>query len=88
MVYRNACKQDLESLFMQNDQVIAYASQQWRNPKKNYPMHDPELAVDVHALKMWRHYLMINKYDLHTNHKSLKYSFMQCELNIRHNTDG
>ena len=55
---------------------------------KNYPMHDIELAIVVHALKMWRHYLMINKCDLHTDHKSLKYSFTQYELNIRHNTDG
>ncbi|XP_070022149.1 uncharacterized protein [Nicotiana sylvestris] len=37
--------------------VIAYASQQLKVHKKNYPMHDLELAAIVHALKIWRHYL-------------------------------
>ena len=83
MVYCNASKQDLGSLFMQNDQVIAYASQQLRNPKKNYPTHDPELVAVVHALKTWRHYLIINKCDIHTDYKSLKYSISRNELNMR-----
>jgi hypothetical protein len=31
-----------------------------RKHKLNYPMHDLELAVVVHALKIWRHYVMGN----------------------------
>ena len=37
----------------------------------------------VHALKTWRHYLYGQKYDIYTDHKSLKYIFIQLELNMR-----
>jgi hypothetical protein len=42
-----------------------------------------ELAAVVHALKIWRHYLLGNTCHLYTNHKSLKYIFTQSELNMR-----
>jgi len=37
----------------------------------------------VHALKIWRHYLIGNKCDIDTDHKILKYFFTQAELNIK-----
>ena len=37
----------------------------------------------VHALKIWRHYLIGHKSDIYTNHKSLKYIFTQTDLNMR-----
>lgn len=37
--------------------------------------HDVELATIVHALKMRRHYLMGNTFELRTNHRGLKYLF-------------
>jgi hypothetical protein len=49
----------------------------------NYPTHDLELAVVVHALKIWRHYLMGKMCELYMNHKSLKYIFTQLNLNLR-----
>jgi hypothetical protein len=42
-----------------------------------------ELAVVVHALKIWRHYLMGKRCELYTDHKSLKYIFIQSNLNLR-----
>jgi hypothetical protein len=49
----------------------------------NYPTHDLELAAMVHALKIWRHYLMEKRCELYTDHKSLKYIFTQSNLNHR-----
>ena len=49
----------------------------------NCPTHDLELAAMVHALKIWRHYLLANKVHIFTDHKSLKYIFTQSELNMR-----
>ena len=43
---------------MQDNRVISYASRALRPHEQNYPTHDLELAAVVHALKMWRHYLM------------------------------
>jgi hypothetical protein len=42
-----------------------------------------ELAAVVHALKIWRHYVMGNRCELYTNHKSLKYIFTESNLNLR-----
>jgi hypothetical protein len=49
----------------------------------NYLTHDLELAIVVHALKIWRHYLMRKRCELYTDHKSLKYIFTQSNLNLR-----
>jgi hypothetical protein len=63
--------------------VIAYASRQLRKHEKNYPTHDLELAAVVHALKIWRHYMIGNKCKIFIDHKRLKYIFTQKELNLR-----
>jgi hypothetical protein len=68
---------------MQENWVIAYASRALRPHEKNYPTHDLELAAVVHALKMWRHYLMGTRCNIFTDHKSLKYIFTQSDLNMR-----
>jgi hypothetical protein len=49
----------------------------------NYPTHDLELATVVHALKIWRHYLMGKRCELYMDHKSLKYIFTQSNLNLK-----
>jgi hypothetical protein len=58
---------------MQEGRVIAYASRAHRPHEINYPTHDLELAVVVHALKIWRHYLKGNRCNI----------FTQSELNMR-----
>jgi hypothetical protein len=45
--------------------------------------HDLELAAIVHALKMWRHYLLGRKFVLMTDHCGLRYLFDQPKLNAR-----
>jgi hypothetical protein len=39
--------------------------------------------VVVFALKIWRHYLYGECYEIYMDHKSLKYFFTQKELNMR-----
>jgi hypothetical protein len=68
---------------MQNGKVVSYASRQLKHHERNYPTHDLELASVVHALKVWRHYLIGKHCDVFTDHKSLKYIFTQNELNMR-----
>jgi hypothetical protein len=45
--------------------------------------HDLKLAIMIHALKIWRHYLMGKRCELFTDHKSLKHIFTQLDLNLR-----
>jgi ribonuclease HI len=82
VVYCDSSRQGLDCVLMQGGKVVAYASRQLRK-HENYPTHDLELAAVIHALKIWRHYLMGNKCDIYTDHKSLKYIFTQSELNLR-----
>lgn len=46
-----------------------------KDHKVNYTMHNLELVAVVHALKMWRHYLLGKKFELKSDHDSLKYLF-------------
>jgi hypothetical protein len=57
-IYCDACGQGLGCVLMQDGHVIAYASRQLRKHELNYPTHDSELTTVVHALKIWRHYIM------------------------------
>jgi hypothetical protein len=68
---------------MQEGHVIAYASRQLMKHELNYPTYDLELAIVVHALKIWRRYVMGTKCQIYTDHKSLKYIFTQKDLNLR-----
>ena len=42
-----------------------------------------ELAAVIFALKIWRHYLYGEQFEMFTDHKSLKYIFTQKDLNMR-----
>jgi hypothetical protein len=54
-----------------------------RKHRQNYPTYNLELAAVVHALKIWRHYLLGHRCQIYTDHKSLKYIFTQNDLNLR-----
>jgi ribonuclease HI len=82
-IYCDASHQGLGCVLMQEGHFIAYASRQLRKHELNYPTHDLELAAVVHALKIWRHYIMGTKCRIYTDHKSLKYIFTQKDLNLR-----
>jgi len=81
-VFCDASGIGLGCMLMQEGRVIAYASRQLQKHEVNYPTHDLELVAVVHALKIWRHYLLGNLCNIYTDHKSLKYIFTQPELNM------
>src|SRR3954471_24644098 len=82
-IYCDSSRQGLGCIIMQDRHVVAYASRQLRPHEENYRTHDLELAVVVHALKTWRHYLLGNHCEIYSDHQSLKYIFTQPELNLR-----
>ncbi|WVZ97543.1 hypothetical protein U9M48_043069 [Paspalum notatum var. saurae] len=82
-MYCDAFGNGLGCVLMKEGRVVAYASCQLRKYEANYPTHDLELAAVVHALKIWRHYLLGNTCNIYTDHKSFKYIFTQPELNMR-----
>jgi hypothetical protein len=82
-IYCDAYDQGLGCVLMREGHVIAYASRQLQKHELNYPTHDLELIAIVHALKIWRHYIMGTKCQVYTDHKSLKYIFTKKDLKLR-----
>lgn len=68
---------------MQNGQVMAYVSRQFKFHERNYPTHDLKLAAVVFVLKIWRHYQFGSRFEVFSYHKGLKYLFDHKELNMR-----
>ena len=82
-VYYEASKAGLGCVLIQSGRVVAYGSRQLKNHEQNYLTHDMDLAVIVFALKIWRHYLYGEQFEMYSNHKSMKYIFTQRDLNMR-----
>jgi hypothetical protein len=82
-IYCDTSGQCLGYVLMQNGHVVAYASRQLRKHEEKYLNHDMELAAVVHALKIWRHYIIGKRCQVYSDHKSLKYIFTQPYWNLR-----
>jgi hypothetical protein len=82
-IYCDTSSQGLGCMLMQDGHVVAYASRQLRKHEEKYPTHDLKLAAVVHALKIWRHYIIGKRCEVYSDHKSLKYIFTQSDLNLR-----
>ena len=57
VISSDASHQGLACILMQHGKEIAYASRQLRPYEFTYPTHDLELVAVIFALKIWRHYL-------------------------------
>ena len=73
----------LGGVLTQEGHVIAYESRKSKIHEKIYATYDLELAVVIHALKMWCHHLIGRKFILMTDNKWLKYLLDQPNLNAR-----
>ena len=81
MIYTDGSNVGLCCVLMQNGKVVAYGSRHLREHEKNYATHDLELVAVVFALKLWRHYLYGERFNVHSDHRSLQYLFSQQDLN-------
>jgi len=63
--------------------VICYESIKLKENERIYATRDLELVAIVHALDMWRHYLMGKIFLLRTYHCGINYLFGHPILNAR-----
>ena len=83
LVCTNTSKEGLGGVLMQDSRVIAYISRKLIKNEEKYTTRDLELLAIVYALRVWRHYLIIWKFKLETDHCGLHYIFTQSDLNVR-----
>eukprot|EP00253_Pinus_taeda_P028842 PITA_28842 len=83
VVCTDASKEGVGGVLMQEGRVIAYESRKLKEHEQKYSAYDLELTAVIHALKMWRHYLVGRKFLLLTDHHSLTNYFSQPTLNAR-----
>ena len=72
-MYCYATKDELGCVLLRSERVEASSSLQLKNHERRYPTHHMELAAIVCALKIWRHYLYGEQFEVFSDHKSLKY---------------
>ena len=77
----DACKEGLGGVLSQKNHVVCYESRKLKEHERNYATHNLELAMIIHALKMWRNYIVGKKFELRTNDCVLKHLFGQPTLN-------
>jgi hypothetical protein len=83
LVCIDPCKDGLRGVLMKGGRVIFYKSRKLNEHEINYVTHDLELVDIVHALKMWRNYLLSRIFVLMTDHCRLRHLFDQPKLNVR-----
>src|SRR5207302_9732052 len=71
------------AVLSQEGKPVAFESRQMSPAEKNYAVHEKELLAIVHALKVWRHYLEGQEFNVITDHQSLQYLQTQDKLNRR-----
>ena len=70
-----AFKRGISGVLMEEGQVVCYESRNLNEHEKNCVTHDIELAVIIHALNMWRHYLLSKIFVLMSDHSGLRCLF-------------
>ena len=88
VIFTDALNVGLGCVLTQNGKVNAYGSRQLKEQERNYATHDLELATVVFALKLWRHYLYGERFEVHSNHRSLQYLFSPKDMNEARKMDG
>jgi hypothetical protein len=81
LVCTDTSKEGLGKVFMQDGRVIAYISRKMKRHEENYVRHDLELLAIINALKVWRNYLVGQKFELKTYHCGLQHIFTRSDLN-------
>ena len=67
-------------MLLQEGHAIAYKSRRLNEHEKNLGIYEKELLAIMHALAMWKHYLLGTPFVLRMDDQSLKYFLMQTKL--------
>ena len=64
----------------QNKHAVAFESRRLKDHELHAPVYEKELMAVVHALTVWKHYLLGADFVIKTDHQSLRYFLTQKKL--------
>jgi hypothetical protein len=81
LVCTYASKEVLGRVLREDGRVIAYISRKLRKHEESYANHDLDLLAILYALRVWRLYLIRQKFKLKIDHCGLQHIFTQSDFN-------
>lgn len=84
LVVTDASGSGIGDVLMQNDHPLAYESRKLKPSEQNYSTYDKELLAVVHALDIWKHYLMGSEVLIKTDQQAIKHLLTQSLISDRH----
>jgi hypothetical protein len=65
-------------VLMQEGRPLAFTSKQRSDKNLCKPIYEKEMLAILHAVELWRPYLLGKRFQIKTDHQSLKYFLEQC----------
>ncbi|KAL0290361.1 UNVERIFIED_CONTAM: hypothetical protein Sangu_2577400 [Sesamum angustifolium] len=70
----------LGGVLMQEGHPVAFESKKLKDIEWRYLVHEKELLVVVHCLRLWRHYLLGSPFVVKTNNTTVSHLMTQPKL--------
>ncbi|KAK9113309.1 hypothetical protein Syun_020106 [Stephania yunnanensis] len=80
-VHADASDRALGAVLVQDGHPIAFESRKLKDAEQRYPAHEKEMLAVIHALQLWRHYLLGTRFVVRTDNAAITYFMNQKKLN-------
>ncbi|KAK9100739.1 hypothetical protein Scep_024169 [Stephania cephalantha] len=80
-VHTDASDRALGAVLVQEGHPIAFESRKLKDAEQRYPAHEKEMLAVIHALQLWRHYLLGTSFVVRTDNAAITYFMSQKKLN-------
>ncbi|KAL4572161.1 hypothetical protein LXL04_018930 [Taraxacum kok-saghyz] len=80
LVQTDASDFAIGGVLMQEGHPVAFESRKLNETERRYPVHDKEMTAIIHCLRVWRHYLLGNRFVIQTDNIATSYFQNQKKL--------